>query len=137
MASKASKVKFTAINRFPAVHRDIALVVNEEVKAEQLMKAIKAAGKRMVKQVEVFDVYQGEHVESGKKSVAPVDQLSIGRSHADRSGNSGRASDGSGSSGKGLSGGAARLIQLNSQTRPGETGSLFCNKKQNWRTGNP
>ena len=70
LASKASKVKFTAINRFPAVHRDIALVVNEEVKAEQLMKAIKAAGKRMVKQVEVFDVYQGEHVESGKKSVA-------------------------------------------------------------------
>ena len=40
------------------------------MKAEQLMKAIKAAGKRMVKQVEVFEVYQGEHVESGKKSVA-------------------------------------------------------------------
>ena len=70
LASKASKVKFTTINRFPAVHRDIALVVKEEVKAEQLMKAIKAAGKRMVKQVEVFDIYQGEHVESGKKSVA-------------------------------------------------------------------
>ena len=34
------------------------------------MKTIKAAGKRMVKQVEVFDVYQGEHVESGKKSIA-------------------------------------------------------------------
>ena len=63
-------MKFSAINRFPAVHRDIALVVEENIKAEQLMKTIKAAGKRMVKQVEVFDVYQGEHVESGKKSIA-------------------------------------------------------------------
>lgn len=70
LESKASKVKFSAINRFPAVHRDIALVVEENIKAEQLMKTIKAAGKRMVKQVEVFDVYQGEHVESGKKSIA-------------------------------------------------------------------
>lgn len=70
LSSKPSKVKFTPLNRFPAVHRDIAMVVQEEIQAQQLIKAIKAAGKKWVKDVEVFDVYQGEHVEKGKKSVA-------------------------------------------------------------------
>lgn len=70
MNAKRSKVKFSSINRFPAVHRDIALVADEALQAEQLMKAIKSAGKRLVKDVEVFDIYQGEHVEKGKKSVA-------------------------------------------------------------------
>ena len=70
LSNKASKVKFSAINRFPAVHRDIALVVDEKVDAAALLKAIKSAGKKMIKNVEVFDVYQGEHVEAGKKSVA-------------------------------------------------------------------
>lgn len=68
--AKRSKVKFSAINKFPAVHRDIALVADLDVKAEQLTKAIKAAAKRLVKDVEVFDIYQGEHVEAGKKSIA-------------------------------------------------------------------
>ena len=70
LSNKASKVKFSAINRFPAVHRDIALVVDEKIDAAQLMKTIRSAGKKMIKNVEVFDVYQGEHVEAGKKSVA-------------------------------------------------------------------
>ena len=93
------------------------------------MKAIKAAGKRMVKQVEVFDVYQGEHVESGKKSVALSITYQSEDHTADRSGNSGRASDGSGSSGKGLPGCAARLIHNSVfEQDPVKIGSLFMQK---------
>ena len=70
LESKAGKVRFTAMDRFPAVHRDVALVVREEVQAQQLIRSIKAAGRKLVREVEVFDVYQGEHVEAGSKSVA-------------------------------------------------------------------
>ncbi len=68
--SKPSKVKFTSINRFPAVRRDIALVVDENLEAAKLLKVIKTNGKRLVTDIEVFDVYQGEHVQAGTKSVA-------------------------------------------------------------------
>ncbi|MEG0314057.1 MAG: phenylalanine--tRNA ligase subunit beta [Erysipelotrichaceae bacterium] len=67
--NKASKVKFTALNKFPGVTRDLALVVADEIKAEQLAKCIKGSSK-LIKAVEVFDVYTGEHVETGYKSIA-------------------------------------------------------------------
>ena len=63
-------VKFTEVPRFPSVTRDIALVVDEHVRAGELTKVIARAGGRMLKEVHLFDVYQGEHVEAGKKSMA-------------------------------------------------------------------
>ena len=70
MTIRTSKVKFASIPLYPSVTRDIALVVKEEVAADDMIKAIKKAGKSIVKSSEVFDVYQGEHVEAGYKSVA-------------------------------------------------------------------
>ncbi len=67
--AKASKVKFVPLNKFPAVHRDIAMIVEADLAVEQLAKTIRSAGK-LVKDVEVFDIYRGEHVEKGFKSVA-------------------------------------------------------------------
>lgn len=63
------KVKFKSLDRFPSSSRDIALVVDEQVAVGEILKQIKASSK-LVKELEVFDVYQGEHVEKGKKSVA-------------------------------------------------------------------
>ena len=68
MSDKSSL--FASIPLYPSVTRDIALVVKEEVAADDMIKAIKKAGKSIVKSSEVFDVYQGEHVEAGYKSVA-------------------------------------------------------------------
>ncbi len=68
--AKASKVKFKALDRYPAVSRDIAVVVGKEITAQQLLDTVKKAGKKLVKNIEVFDIYEGEHVEAGKKSVA-------------------------------------------------------------------
>lgn len=67
--NKASKVKYEAISKFPQVTRDLAFVVKEEVCAATIVSTIKKNAKD-IKAVEVFDVYQGEHVEAGSKSIA-------------------------------------------------------------------
>lgn len=67
---RTGKVKFTPIPLYPSVTRDIAVVVKEDVASEEMMKVIKKAGRSIVKNCQVFDVYQGEHVEAGYKSIA-------------------------------------------------------------------
>ncbi len=62
--------KFTEIPKFPSISRDIALVVNRDVTAEEIKKTIIKAGGRMLKEINVFDVYEGSHIEEGKKSMA-------------------------------------------------------------------
>lgn len=52
------------------VARDFAFVVDAAVPAEKLIRAAKAADKALIAAVDVFDVYQGEHIAAGKKSVA-------------------------------------------------------------------
>jgi phenylalanyl-tRNA synthetase beta chain len=59
---------FQPIPRFPATVRDIALVVNTEVTHQQVQDIIK--GSPLVSQVTIFDVYSGEQVPPGKKSLA-------------------------------------------------------------------
>ena len=70
LKNKASKVKFVPISKYPSVTRDLAFVVKEEVKAKQIVDAIRKGGRSLIKDIEVFDVYTGEHVEKGYKSIA-------------------------------------------------------------------
>jgi phenylalanyl-tRNA synthetase beta chain len=53
-----------------AISRDFAFVVESDVTAAKLVKAVRDADKVLIRDVNVFDVYIGEHVASGKKSVA-------------------------------------------------------------------
>ncbi|MEC3882843.1 phenylalanine--tRNA ligase subunit beta [Halobacillus sp. HZG1] len=62
--------KFQTIPRHPSVSRDIALVVDEHVTAGSIEATIGEAGSPLVKDVQVFDLYQGEHLDEGKKSLA-------------------------------------------------------------------
>jgi phenylalanyl-tRNA synthetase beta chain len=62
--------KTRALPRFPAVFRDIAVVVEESVPAEELRTAIQRLGGGGLKSVELFDLYRGEQVEAGKRSLA-------------------------------------------------------------------
>jgi len=59
-----------AVTKFPAIRRDIAVVVPEEVSAEALIALAQEKAGKLLNNIEVFDVYQGEHIEKGKKSVA-------------------------------------------------------------------
>jgi len=61
---------FEPISRFPAVIQDLAVVVDEEVPAQRVREVILRAGGELLKRVELFDVYRGEPVPPGKKSLA-------------------------------------------------------------------
>lgn len=65
-----AKVKAPVLSRYPSVSRDISLLLDEDIKASDLLAQIRKAGGKTVKKAEVFDIYQGEHIESGKKSVS-------------------------------------------------------------------
>ncbi|MEC1262858.1 phenylalanine--tRNA ligase subunit beta [Bacillus swezeyi] len=69
-AVKVPDIRYTAIPKYPSVTRDIALVVGKEITSGQLEDVINKAGGTLLKEVHVFDVYEGEHMEEGKKSVA-------------------------------------------------------------------
>lgn len=66
---KPSKIKFVPVNKYPVVQRDIALVVDESIEAGAIEALIKKEGK-IVKEIRFFDVYTGQHVQQGFKSVA-------------------------------------------------------------------
>ena len=70
LSAKISVVKMSPISRFPSVSRDLALVVSKDVVAKDLIKTIKVTGRGLVSEAQVFDVYEGEHIEEGKKSIA-------------------------------------------------------------------
>ena len=65
-----AKVKAPVLSRYPSVSRDISLLLDENIKAADLLAEIKKAGGKLVKKAEVFDIYQGEHIEEGNKSVS-------------------------------------------------------------------
>ena len=63
------KIRFKELNRFPEVERDLALLVDKEVRYEQLEK-IAYKTDAAIQSVNLFDVYEGEHLPAGKKSYA-------------------------------------------------------------------
>ncbi|PCF36699.1 phenylalanine--tRNA ligase subunit beta [Staphylococcus delphini] len=70
MQQSVGYINYQPIPKFPGVTRDIALVVASEVRAASLIQTIHQNGGAILKDAHVFDVYEGEHMEAGKKSVA-------------------------------------------------------------------
>ncbi|MBX2992730.1 MAG: phenylalanine--tRNA ligase subunit beta [Bacteroidetes bacterium] len=64
------KRKYTALPKFPKVHRDVAFVVDSNVTAEALEQCMKESGSGLLQEVELFDMYEGENLPKGKKSLA-------------------------------------------------------------------
>lgn len=67
---RTGRLRFSPLEKYPAVSRDIALIVRTDVTAQQILESIRKAGRKIIRNAEVFDVYEGEHIEKGKKSVA-------------------------------------------------------------------
>ena len=67
--SGAEKI-YHKMPRFPATSRDLALICDKDLPVVTMEKAIKNAAPKLIEQVNLFDVYTGNQVESGKKSVA-------------------------------------------------------------------
>lgn len=74
------EIKVKSLPRYPAMHRDLALVLDREVEAESVAKSIKKAASDLLKEVTLFDVYTGVGVSNDKKSLA----FSLKFSHNDK-----------------------------------------------------
>lgn len=69
-AIKKNKVEFKELNKYPAVSRDLALLLDENVEFAQIEQIARHSEKKLLKKVELFDVYQGKNLPEGKKSYA-------------------------------------------------------------------
>jgi phenylalanyl-tRNA synthetase beta chain len=58
------------ISKYPAIRRDIAVIVDEGVGAEPLQDTVRESGGALLKAISVLSVYQGRQIEKGKKSIA-------------------------------------------------------------------
>lgn len=68
--SNPSSIRIANINKYPTISRDISIVVKDEIKANDLITSVKRSGGKLVSSVTVFDIYKGEHVEKGYKSMS-------------------------------------------------------------------
>lgn len=64
------KILFKELPQFPSVRRDLALLIDSHVSFEQIQKIAYQTEKKLLKQVNVFDVYEGKGIPAGKKSYA-------------------------------------------------------------------
>jgi phenylalanyl-tRNA synthetase beta chain len=62
--------KFSEIPRYPAVERDISIVVDEGTKSQEIVKEVERLGKGLVKEVKPFDLFRGGRIPKGKKNLA-------------------------------------------------------------------
>ena len=69
-ATKKNEITFTEVPKFPAVSRDLALLVDNSVAFAQIEQIARQTEKKMLKKVELFDVYEGDKLPTGKKSYA-------------------------------------------------------------------
>ncbi|MCA0986293.1 phenylalanine--tRNA ligase subunit beta [Guptibacillus algicola] len=70
LKANVAHLKYAKLPRFPSVTRDVALVVDETLEAAEVKRVIKEVGGDKLVDINLFDVYQGEHLEDGKKSLA-------------------------------------------------------------------
>lgn len=59
-----------SISKFPAIRRDIAVIVDEKISADELVNAVAATSPELIQGVRIFDIYTGSGIEAGRKSVA-------------------------------------------------------------------
>ena len=69
-ATRKNRVLFHEISNFPAVSRDLALLVDTDVTFLQIETVAYSTEKKLLKKVELFDVYEGKNLPAGKKSYA-------------------------------------------------------------------
>ena len=67
---KKSKVTFSEISKFPAVKRDLALLLDKNVQFAEIEKIATESERKLLKNVALFDVYEGKNLPAGKKSYA-------------------------------------------------------------------
>jgi len=61
---------YTSVPRYPAVNRDIAFLVKDEIMVQDIQKVLKQRGGKLLESYNLFDIYKGEQIKEGHKSIA-------------------------------------------------------------------
>lgn len=67
---KIKPIKYKEANKYPEIVKDLAFIVNKDISSLEILNQIKKSGGRLVTNIDVFDVYEGENIDSDKKSIA-------------------------------------------------------------------
>ena len=67
---KTSKLKYKEAFKYPSISKDMAYALDINILVSDVIKTIKKASSKILQDVEVFDIYEGENIDSNKKSVA-------------------------------------------------------------------
>jgi phenylalanyl-tRNA synthetase beta chain len=70
LLTKKTKLEFTEIPKFPSVRRDLALLIDKKITYQELEQLAFSSERKLLKDVNLFDVYEGDKLEAGKKSYA-------------------------------------------------------------------
>lgn len=70
LEKKVGKMKFKEISKYPTISKDLSLVVDKDLSSEEIEKALKKSAGNLLTGIEVFDLYTGEKLGKGKKSIA-------------------------------------------------------------------
>ena len=70
LAKKVGKMKYKELSKFPVVKKDLAVLVNKNIPAQELLKTIKNNGGKLLQESKIFDLYEGKGIPEGKKSIA-------------------------------------------------------------------
>ena len=70
LSKRVGKMKYKEFSKFPSIKKDVAFIVDKNLESAVIEKQIKKSAGNLLTNIEVFDVYTGEHVEGGKKSIA-------------------------------------------------------------------
>lgn len=65
-----NKFKYEPIPKFPAIERDLAIVVKDEITAQQVIDVIKMVSKKYLRSINIFDIYKGVGIDNDEKSMA-------------------------------------------------------------------
>ena len=63
-------LKYKEASKYPEIEKDVAFIVKKDISSETIINIIKKAGGRLLANVEVFDLYNGENINRGEKSIA-------------------------------------------------------------------
>ena len=70
LAKKTGKMKFKEISKYPTISKDLAILIDKNISADEIAKAIKKSAGSLLTKTEIFDVYEGKNIPEGKRSIA-------------------------------------------------------------------
>ncbi len=70
LSKKTGKMKFKEISKFPTISKDLAILIDKNISADEIAKGIKKAAGSLLTNTEIFDVYEGKNIPEGKRSIA-------------------------------------------------------------------